>query len=109
MISSAASGSVIPIATSLAWQRERSDPTRWSPLSSRKDPIAIAGPVAAITTGAGNVSVRIANSKPPESIPCPASASPEANTLRSNPPLNTRSLPASTTALIVPAAISVSA
>ena len=59
----------------------------------------MAGPVAAMITGAGNVRHRTDNSKPPASIPSAAFASPDWNTARSKPPLNTRWLPAITTAL----------
>ena len=89
---------VMPMATSIAWQRDFGAPTRWSADSSRKDPIAIAGPVAAMITGTGNVSVRNESLKPPESMPSAAAGSPDWNTARSKPPLNTRELPASTTA-----------
>ena len=68
MISIAEIGIVIPIATSMAWHRDFGAPTRWSPLSSRKEPIAIAGPVAAMMTGFGNVRHRTDNSNPPASI-----------------------------------------
>ena len=59
----------------------------------------MAGPVAAMITGFGNVRHRTDNSNPPASIASAACASPDWNTDRSNPPLNTRWLPASTTAL----------
>ena len=90
MISIAEIGIVIPIATSIAWHRDFGAPTRWSPLSSRKEPIAMAGPVAAMMTGFGNVRHRSDSSKPPASMPSAACASPDWKTDRSNPPLNTR-------------------
>ena len=99
MISIAEIGIVMPIATSIAWHRDLGWPTRWSPESNRNEPIAMAGPVAAMITGAGNVRHRIDSSKPPASMPSAASASPDWNTARSKPPLNTRWLPAITTAL----------
>ena len=68
MISIAEIGIVIPIATSMAWHRDFGAPTRWSPLSRRNEPIAMAGPVAAMMTGLGNVRQRIDSSKPPASI-----------------------------------------
>ena len=52
----------------------------------------------AATTGLGNDSSRCDNVNPPLSMSIDAWTSPERNTLRSNPPLNTRSLPAITTA-----------
>ena len=69
MISIAEIGSTMPIATSLAWQRELGEPTRWSPLSIRNEPIAMAGPVAAMITGTGKLSSRIDSSNPPDSMP----------------------------------------
>ena len=90
MISIAEIGIVIPIATSMAWHRDFGAPIRWSPLSRRNEPIAIAGPVAAMMTGFGNVRHRTDNSKPPASIASAACASPDWKTERSNPPLNTR-------------------
>ena len=98
MISIAEIGIVIPIATSTAWHFDCGAPTRWSPLSNRNDPIAMAGPVAAMITGAGNVRHRTDSSKPPASMASAALASPDWNTARSKPPLNTRWLPAITTA-----------
>ena len=50
-------------------------------------------------TGFGNVRHRTDSSKPPASMSSAACASPDWKTERSNPPLNTRSLPVSTTAL----------
>lgn len=67
--------------------------------------MAIAGPVAAMTTGTGKVRQRTASSKPPASMPSVAAVSPDANTLRSKPPLNTFELPASTTAFTSPSAV----
>ena len=58
----------------------------------------MACPVHAATTGLGNDSNRWESSKPALSMAMEASRSPERNTFRSNPPLNTRSLPAITTA-----------
>ena len=98
MISIAEIGIVMPMATSIAWHRVFGCPTRWSPDSNRNEPIAIAGPVAAMITGAGKVRHRTDSSKPPASMPSAAFASPDWNTARSKPPLNTRWLPASTTA-----------
>ena len=109
MISMAEMGSTMPIATSLAWHRELGEPTRWSPLSRRNDPIAMAGPVAAMMTGTGKVRSRMDSSKPPASIPSAAAASPELNTDRSNPALRTRELPASTMAFTSPAPAAASA
>ena len=60
--------------------------------------MAIACPVQAETTGLGNDSSRCDSMKPAASISIEAATSPDLNTLRSNPPLNTRSLPAITTA-----------
>ena len=99
MISIAEIGIVMPIATSIAWHRVLGCPIRWSPESNRNEPIAMAGPVAAMITGAGNVRHRTDSSKPPASMPSAAFASPDWNTERSKPPLNTRWLPAITTAL----------
>ena len=59
----------------------------------------MAGPVAAMITGTGKVNVRTDSSNPPESMPSAAAGSPDWKTARSNPPLNTREFPASTTAL----------
>ncbi len=67
-------------------------------LHARNDPIAMACPVQAATTGLGNDSSRCESSKPALSMSIEACTSPDLNTLRSNPPLNTRSLPAITTA-----------
>ncbi len=72
MISIAEIGIVMPIATSIAWHRDFGCPTRWSPDSNRNEPIAIAGPVAAMITGSGNVRHRTDSSKPPASIPSAA-------------------------------------
>ena len=72
MISIAEIGIVMPIATSIAWHRDFGCPTRWSPESNRNEPIAMAGPVAAMITGAGNVRQRTDNSKPPASMPSAA-------------------------------------
>src|SRR4029078_3999399 len=69
MISIAEIGIVMPIATSIAWHRDLGCPTRWSPESNRNEPIAMAGPVAAMITGAGNVRHRTDSSKPPASMP----------------------------------------
>lgn len=69
----------------------------------------MAGPVAAMTTGTGNVSSRIDNSNPPDSMPSAAAASPELNTDRSKPALSTREFPAMTIALISPSAAAFSA
>src|SRR5271156_230672 len=59
-------------------------------------PIAIAWPLHATTIGAGNESIRYANSKPMNSIFC-ASGPPALSTFRSKPPENTPGLPVSTT------------
>ena len=50
----------------------------------------MAGPVAAMITGFGNVKHRTDSSKPPASIPSAACASPDWKTARSKPPLKTR-------------------
>ena len=55
--------------TSLAWQRDRGEPIRTSPDSSRNEPIAMAGPVAAMITGFGKVRQRAASSNPLVSMP----------------------------------------
>ena len=68
---------VMPIATSMAWHRDFGAPIRWSPLSRRKEPIAIAGPVAAMMTGLGNVRQRTDNSNPPANIASAACGSPD--------------------------------
>jgi hypothetical protein len=60
-------------------------------------------------TGTGKLSRRIDSSNPPESMPSAAAASPELKTLRSKPALNTRELPAMTTALTSPSAAAFSA
>src|SRR5271154_431701 len=59
-------------------------------------PIAIAWPLHATSIGAGNESIRYANSKPMNSIFC-ASGPPALSTFRSKPPQNTPGLPVSTT------------
>ncbi len=64
----------------------------------------MACPVAAMITGTGKVRHRTDSSKPPASMARVAAGSPAENTLRSNPPLNTFELPASTTAFTSPAA-----
>src|SRR5271156_4998709 len=59
-------------------------------------PIAIAWPLHATSIGAGNESIRYANSKPMKSIFC-ASGAPALSTFRSKPPQNTPGLPVNTT------------